>query len=156
MTDWSHLSKDAFEEWYRTRYDDKEMDERQQRILREGLHCKVSLKLLHGSLWAIVIDPSAGFTHLMTEAGLQEMRKRRMSCTSAFASRVILRHLGNTACFMPWIQGTCFPKITCLKLSGLVVVQRLTYLQKTLCLKTSSVCTAAEASGIENFIYPWV
>ena len=77
MTDWSHLSKDAFEEWYRTRYDDKEMDERQQRILREGLHCKVSLKLLHGSLWAIVIDPSAGFTHLMTEAGLQEMRKRK-------------------------------------------------------------------------------
>jgi len=77
MIDWPGLSKAELDEWNRTRYEDKEMEDKQERIIRNGLHCKVNIQLLHGNLWAIVIHPSEGFIHLKKEAGREEMRRRK-------------------------------------------------------------------------------
>ena len=77
MSDYSGLSAEALAEWDRTRYNDQEMEEKQAQIVERGLHCKVCMQLLHGSLWAIVIHPSEGFTYLMNEAGRMEMRLRK-------------------------------------------------------------------------------
>ena len=60
------------EEWYRTRFDDNEMWERKQQIYKYGLPSMIQLQLLHDNLWAIVVEPLEGFTHLSNETGRQE------------------------------------------------------------------------------------
>ena len=62
-------------EWYRTRYDDNEMWERKRQIYNHGLPSKIQLQLL-GDLWAIVVEPEEGFTHLSNEIGRQEAKDK--------------------------------------------------------------------------------
>ena len=67
-------------EWDRTRFDDNEIQRRQDHILEVGLPSTIQLKLLHGdrhrNLWAIVVEPKEGFTHLSNEIGLREAKDK--------------------------------------------------------------------------------
>jgi hypothetical protein len=64
--------QEFLEEWNRTRYDDDEIDKRQNIIYENGLPSLIHLDLLHDKLWAIVVEPVDGFTHLSNEQGLRE------------------------------------------------------------------------------------
>jgi hypothetical protein len=63
-------------EWDRIRFDDNEMWYRKQNIISNGLPSTIQLKLLNDSLWAIVVEPAEGFTHLSNEVGQEEARER--------------------------------------------------------------------------------
>ena len=66
----------ANDEWHRTRFDSNETWRRQEHIREAGLPSTIQLRLLHGNLWAIVVEPKEGFTHLSNEVGLREAKER--------------------------------------------------------------------------------